>query len=44
MWKEKMYRPEHDLGLQRAHAKNEKKAADAMQPKEPKDLNDGLPA
>jgi len=27
MWKEKMYRPEHDLGLQRANAKAEKKAA-----------------
>ena len=39
MWKEKMYRPEHDLGLQRANAKAEKKAAEQQQ-----DLNDGLPA
>jgi predicted metal-dependent hydrolase len=29
MWKEKMYRPEHDIGLQRANAKAEQKAADA---------------
>ncbi len=36
MWKEKMYRPEHDLGLQRANAKEKAK--------EQKNLNDGLPA
>ncbi|OUS41328.1 metal-dependent hydrolase [Oleispira antarctica] len=35
MWKEKMYRPEHDLGLQRAKAKQEAKQ---------QNLNDGLPA
>jgi predicted metal-dependent hydrolase len=27
LWKEKMYHPEHDVGLQRANAKAEKKAA-----------------
>ncbi|MBQ0793642.1 MAG: metal-dependent hydrolase [Oleispira antarctica] len=41
MWKEKMYHPEHDLGLQRAKAKA-KKAAEAQQ-EENKHLNDGLP-
>lgn len=42
MWKEKMYRPEHDLGLQRAKAKAEKQAVDAK--KESNNLNDGFPA
>ena len=44
MWKEKMYRPEHDLGLQRANAKAEKQAADALKQEGQQDLNDGLPA
>jgi predicted metal-dependent hydrolase len=30
MWKEKMYRPEHDVGLQRAYAKAEKKAVEKV--------------
>lgn len=42
MWKEKLYRPEHDLGLQRAKAKAEKQAAE-MEGSE-KNMNDGLPA
>jgi hypothetical protein len=44
MWKEKMYRPEHDLGLQRANAKAEKKAAEDAKKNEKHNLNDGLPA
>jgi predicted metal-dependent hydrolase len=40
MWKEKMYRPEHDIGLQRAKARADKKAAEAAE----RNLNDGLPA
>lgn len=45
MWKEKMYRPEHDLGLQRANAKAEQEAKQKSEQKEEqKKLNDGLPA
>lgn len=41
MWKEKMYRPEHDLGLQRAKAKEQAKADKEMAEQS---LNNGLPA
>ncbi len=44
MWKEKMYRPEHDLGLQRANAKAEKKTAEEMAQTDEKNLDSGLPA
>ncbi len=41
MWKEKMYQPEHDLGLQREKAKAEKAAQEKASRE---DLGDGLPA
>ena len=43
MWKEKMYRPEHDLGLQRAKAKA-KQATETVEQGADSDLNKGLPA
>ena len=42
-----MYRPEHDIGLQRANAKAEKKAEDAKNNEQKNDkhnVSDGLPA
>ncbi|NRA23783.1 MAG: metal-dependent hydrolase [Oleispira sp.] len=46
LWKEKMYRPEHDLGLQRAKAKAAKKAAGTNSGVNVADenLGSGLPA
>jgi len=47
MWKKEMYRPEHDLGLQRAKAKAEKKAekkAAAEAAASDANLDSGLPA
>lgn len=40
MWKEKLYRPEHDIGLQRANAKSEKQETEMLK----ESTGEGLPA